>query len=134
MYTEDAIWETEAAARGDVLGFTAYLPVWQQPPNRHVVQMPPRVQPSTVVSYANLLNNVTNVLQLQKNRQTNKHTPPNNTQTKQTENKKMKKGEILWQEQPVAFETPLLQLISYFAKRFEVSEEKILVLMSIIES
>lgn len=52
-----------------VLGFVAYLSIWQQSPNGHTVQMPSRVQSSTLVSYANLFNNVTNILQLQKNDQ-----------------------------------------------------------------
>lgn len=47
-----------------LLGFAAYLSIWQQPPNRNTVQMPSRVQSSTLVSYADLFNNVTNVLQL----------------------------------------------------------------------
>lgn len=55
-----------------VLGVTAYLSVRQQSPNRHTVQMPSRVQPSTLVSYANLFNNVTNILQLKKKRKKKK--------------------------------------------------------------
>lgn len=47
-------------------GFAAYLSIWQQSPNCHAVQMPSRVQSSTLMSNTNLFNNVTNILQLQK--------------------------------------------------------------------
>jgi len=49
-----------------VLGFAAYLSLWQQSPNRYTVQVPSRVQSTTLVSYSNFFNDVTNILQLQK--------------------------------------------------------------------